>query len=254
MTKKKDDVAVVAGELAVKTEAALAHPADVPEAWGSENVDAADIIVPKILLMQGLSKLVAADEAKQGEFRDSLTGALLGGKDKPLEFIPFHSTKTWVVFEQAVGGKAEYKETVPMTAHNKDWATEEQSSGGTVRRDRCLNYYVLLLDDIKSGTYMPYMLSFRRTSYTAGRKLATIFAKLKMFKEPPASRVFTLSSRLEKNDLGQFYVADVGEKRRSSSEEMDAALNWYRVVRTASVVVDDSDLKAPNHPIDQIPF
>ena len=62
-------------------------------AWGDAPVSARDIIIPKILAMQGLSELVTDGKAKFGDFVDSVTHQVLGSIDKPLEFVPFHMTK-----------------------------------------------------------------------------------------------------------------------------------------------------------------
>lgn len=211
-------------------------------AWGSEGVDSRDILMPKILLMQGLSKLVTSEKAKMGDFVDSLSHTILGGKEKPLDFIPFHTFKTWIIFHE-VNGKLEYVRQEPMTPLNQDWPLEEVMEGTKVRRDKAINIYCVLPEQVATGEFFPYLISFRRTSYTAGRKLTTAFAKLKMFKIAPAKRVFSLSCTKQENEKGVFYVADVVEKRKSTEPEVKAAWDWHLVMQSANVKIDNSDLE-----------
>jgi hypothetical protein len=208
-----------------------------------DQTDVKDIILPKILVMQGLSDLVADGKAMMGELRESLDGRLLAAKEGKLEVIPFHSTKTWAIFEESKG-KLEYKETVPWGPENCNWEWTANVNGVNVRRDQCLNFYVLVASEIKEGSFMPYMLSFRRTSYKAGKKLVTAKEKLKMFKRPLASKCFELSAMKTENDLGTFYVFDVVQGRDTTPEELEAVKGWFDMIQTASVKVDDSDLRS----------
>lgn len=216
-------------------------------AWGSENLSNKDILVPKLLLMQGLSDLVMKGEASAGQICDSVTGEVMGGvKGKevtPVDFIAFNSFNTWVIFEETAAGEMEYVKTVSIDATNENWAYEEEVNGVQVRRDRCLNFYVLLPKEIVEGAAFPKIISFRRTSGKAGRKLVTFAAKLRAFNRAMATKVFTLTPAFQENDKGKFYVFDIGMGRDTSVKEQNAAFEWYEALKTATVKVDDSDLK-----------
>lgn len=229
---KKEIAKVETKELAAQYDALMPH----------DTVDVRDLLIPKILVMQGLSELVANEKALMGELRDSLDGKLLAAKDAQIEVIPFHYNKTWVIFEEAKGGKLEYKETIPWSASNSDWTWEAVVDGKKVRRDQSLNFFCLIPSEIAGGYFMPYMLSFRRTSYKNGKKLITAKEKLKMFGRPLASKVFSLSSQKTENDLGTFYVFDIVESRDTTKEELEAVKPWFDMVQSAAVKVDDSDL------------
>jgi hypothetical protein len=212
-------------------------------AWGSEGLSNSDILVSKILLMQGLSDLVADGQATPGQLRDSLQGTLLGSKDKACEIIPFSSFRTWVIFEKK-NGKDEYVRTVPIDASNESWPISEIINGIEVRRDKCLNFYVLRPQDITEGLAFPYLISFRRYGSQAGKKLTTFAAKLKAFNKPMASRVFELKVQTEENDKGKFFSFDIGMGRETTDAELGEAKKWYQTFKTATVRADDSDLKA----------
>lgn len=61
---------------------------------GLEKVTSDDIIYPRLLLMQGLSPLVAEGKRRVGEIVDNLTGDLLCGVGDKLEFIPVVMSRT----------------------------------------------------------------------------------------------------------------------------------------------------------------
>lgn len=212
-------------------------------AWGSENVASSDLIIPKILATQGLSKLVSEGKATVGEIRDSLNGEKLGDKSTPVDIIAFSSFRTWVIFEKR-NGKDEYVKTERITPENEGWAINEVVNGVEVRRDKCLNFYVLLPSEIESGMAFPYLVSLRRYGMQAGKKLSTFAAKLKAFNKPIAAKVFKLGVVKQENDKGVFFVFDVTAGRDSSAAELAEAHKWYKTVQTATVKHDDSDLKA----------
>lgn len=222
-----------------------------PEAvgsWGSENLDSKDMIVPKLLVMQGMSKLVTDGVAMVGQIRESIEGNLLGGIVKPKEMQPievifFGSFKTWVVYENE-NGMDQYKGTVPFSVENQDWQLNEVVDGVAVRRDKTLNFYCLTVADIKAGMVFPYVVSFRRTSMPAGKKLATIAKKLSAFNKPMAYKVFNLGVEMKENDKGKFFVPTIEATRDSTEAELKEAYKWHLTMKSASVKVDDSDLKA----------
>lgn len=204
--------------------------------------DSRDLILPKILLMQGLSELVSEGKAIMGEMRGSVDGNLLGGRDKPLEVIPFYMSKSWILFAEK-DGKLEYSGQVPFGPDNANWQWDAIVDGQKVRRDQSINLYCCLPKEIETGIFMPYLITFRRTSYTAGRKAVTLKEKLRMFKRPLASTTLVVSCKPEKNDKGTFYVWDITQGRNSTEEEMKAVAPWMSMVKQSQVKVDDSDLE-----------
>jgi hypothetical protein len=214
--------------------------AQTPMLEGMEGIDPSDILIPKLHLMQGLSDLVAEGKASMGDIINSTTGEKLGDKKDSIEFVPVSTFKTWVIFEDG-----EYKQTIPMTPDNSHWLLEEQVGEMSVTRDKVLNFYVLLSKEVGNGDAMPFVVSFRRTSYTAGKKVATHFAKMSMLRAAPYAKTLKLTCKFEKNDKGSYYVFDIEQGRKSTAEEVAAAEMWKPIV-SRGVKVDDSDLaKAP---------
>ena len=229
-------------EVAVKQDTAVATVGQ--GAWGSEGVDKSDFLIPKILLMQGLSKFVADEKAQMGDFVNSVTGEVIAGRGKPIEIIPLISFKTWIKFEETSQGKWEYRGQEPMTAANAHWELDGEENGLKVRRDRALNFYVLLASEADRPDALPLLISCRRTSYMAGKKLVTYFGQCQMANQPPAAHSLPLEGKKVQNDKGTFYVLDVdaAKKKRVSEKQLAKAYEWYQTLKKGGVKVDDSDL------------
>lgn len=242
MTTAKKKVTNTEETTAVATKAPQELAPSNGPIWGNENIDSADIMIPKILLMQGLSEAVNDGKAAQGDMIDSLETKKLGDRNSPVEIIPICTNKTWIVSrKEKKASKFEYVETIPMTAENSKLAMEEEEKDGSViRRDRSLNFYVLLASDVEG---LPYVVSFRRTSYTAGKKLITHFQKMQMLRQPPAAKTLMLSCVQDKNDMGTYFKFDVSTGRVSKPEEVATAKQWYETIQ-GGVKVDESDVKA----------
>ncbi len=244
-------------EIAKKETNALTTPTN-NAAWGAENVDASDVVIPKLLLMQGQSEFVAEGKARLGDIVRSTTGEVLGNAKEGVQVIPLMTFKTWTILEK-VGGRFEFRSVEPITADNCNAPLEWVVEGAPWRRDRCLNFYVLLPSDIKreaaalenlnkTGAFpdpkdalLPCVLSFRRTSYSAGKTLSTHFLQAQSFNRPPAVSTFMLTSKMEKNDQGTFYVFEIANAGMTSPEDLNVCKRWYETITHSkvNVMVDD---------------
>jgi hypothetical protein len=217
-------------------------PAMAQGSWGAESADTSDILIPRIRIMQGLSKLVSSGEAAVGEIRDTVEGKFLGGKKGkeilPVDIIIFDSFKTWSEFKMN-DGKWDFFRTIPMDSSNSDLPLEDLVDGHATRRDKVLNFYCLLASEVKEGVAFPYLLSLSRTSYTCGKKLMTAFAKLKVFKKPVAAKHFMLTPVFTENDKGSFFAFDVTQGDNSSETELSEAYKWHMALKSMKVKVQD---------------
>lgn len=229
-------------EMTQKQETSLTVPS--VDAWGAPEIGAQDILIPKILLMQGLSVFVAEGTAQIGEFRDSVSGALLGNLSTPIQFLPVHIDKTWVLSKK-IGDRFKYQTMIPVTRDNESMEWEYTDEEGVLcRRDYTMTCYCLLPSDVKEGLPMPYTISFRRTSMRAGKKLFTqMYIRNKQAGKVPPAYVMELSAKREKNDQGTYMVLDVAPVRDSSNEEISACFELYKTIQGGSVRVDHSDVE-----------
>lgn len=259
MGKQKEETAV-----AKKEPNAVALPENLQGSWGAEGVDNTDLLVPRILLMQAISEAVAEGKLNQGEIIRSTTNEVLAKKGEGMEFIPLLSFKTWVIME-LIGGKYEFRRIEPMTLNNREEPLEWESLGTKWRRDRCLNFYVLLPKDIEremnalkslqdgglpdpDDALIPCVLSFRRTSYGAGKDLATHFKKAEHFRVPPAVTTFKLMSEVQKNDKGTYHIFKLEKAGKTTVSQLEICKQWYDTLQSAKVVIHDPETDSEGAP------
>jgi len=219
-------------------------------AWGMEEITAQDIILPKLLLMQGLSKIVTAGDAAQGQIVNSVTKEVVGGisniktkAGEPVELVCFKLFKTWVEFDK-IEGQWVFRKTYPMDASNLDLAQEEIVSGVEVRRDRCMNFMVLLPSEIEEGAALPYVVSFRRTSMQAGKKIASAQKRWQALgaANPVCHKTFKMSVIQKTKDDKNFWAFEMEEGRETSAEEQAECKKWFTALQKMNAKIDDSDL------------
>jgi hypothetical protein len=261
----KQETKMAKKEVAVKNaDTQMTHSNAVQDelaAFGFQaGVTSKSLTIPKALTMQGLSKLVNEGSAMVGEIRDSLEGKLLGGlvkvegkkdrESRPFEFIPIGMFETWVIFERLPTGKGsetkdEYVETIPMDRSNAHWKIEETVGGVTVRRDKAINFYVLGVEDIKTGNAFPYVLSFRRTSFKGGMNMVTFITKLSRAKPAklPYNKVFSLVISSQSNDSGDFFVSNTEMGRDTSGDELEVVKEWQEIMKASTITIDEGDEK-----------
>ena len=238
----------------VATEPKQAHlPAEVSlDAWGeAPRLNAQDIIIPKILLMQGLSDLVADGKAMMGDFRDSLSGAKLGSIVEPIEIIPFHLEKFIDIEEDDGEGNFKWARTEPLIEdplnpkYNDNLPWTDTIDGLAVKRVRRMNFFCVLPADVKSfgAGALPYVLSFKSTSFREGKKMYTqMFMRNRAQQLPPNAFTFKVGGEKVKNDKGTFIVPSVELGRRTDTLEYTTTLDWFKKIKKDGVRVDDSDV------------
>lgn len=207
---------------------------------------AQDILIAKVLLMQFMSDAVTEGNASAGDFVDSVTGELLGSFKKPLAFIPFHLTKTFIEYED-IGTEKKYLRIIPIDSNpmskgfNDSLPYEETVDGKHIVRDRAMNVYVL---DPLNPELPPRIITFRRTSLKAGKQLATgMYVRNASKKLPPYAFIWELCARLESNDKGKYYVFESKSTETIiNSELIETIKYWIKQVSSKSIKEDTSDI------------
>lgn len=222
---------------------ALTHEASL-DAWGQSAISSKDIVIPKILCMQGLSDLVSQDRAKMGDFIDSLTEEVIGNyQTAPISFIPFHMEKLWMVSTKKQGEtQFKFKNFEQVTAQNENRMFTEVIGDEEYQYQYTMRFYVLSPNDMS----LPYIITFKGMSTKAGKVLATqMFVKNKAAGLIPPAYVMKLSGTKDKNDKGTFIVLNVASERKSTNEEIAAAFNWFKTVTGGGVKVHDAEESEP---------
>lgn len=250
-------------EKSVATREPAGALATLPELADQEILNS-DIIIPKILLMQGLSDFVADRKAQIGDIVRSTNAEKVGDDKKPISFIPLKLINSWTIGE-IVNDKFEFRRMEPRNAKNEDLEWEFVEKGTDWKRQKTITVLALLPSDItdfakeiesaeKSGealdlekTLMPVAISFKVMSYKAGQAVATFFTKVKSNLQynknvAPYKYELALSCEQVENDKGKFMVWKVGASKPISKELLDEAGKWYKILNsTASIKIDVSD-------------
>jgi len=214
-----------------------------------QDVSGNDVLLAAILLCQPTSDLVLEEKARIGNLVGSLEGNILGDVDNPVEIIPFKFFKTWTEFKLVDDGKGgkkqEFHNIVPVTLANAELPREEMVADLHIHRFETINYYCALATEVAKGDFMPYVVSFRSTSYRAGKQLETIRGKLKGYNIPLCFRTFKLGAKKTENDKGKFCIFTIEESRKTTEEELAAIKPWFDTVEKAQVRVDTSHMEKP---------
>lgn len=223
-----------------------------------QEVVASDVIIPRLLLMQGISPLVMGRKAQISDFIRSTNGEKLGDAEHPVQIIPLAFTNTWMDFERVPGeNRPQYRGTYPRgvtkrnsdgesieTNENLEW-TFKGKNGEDMLRRKTVTLYALVPSDIASYTaevkraldsgevpdlnksISPVVITFQSTSFKfGGRKIVTFFNTLRQNNAELASQGI-------KRVLAPFeYVMTLRSK-----EEKKGTASWYVFDFDASVPI-----------------
>ena len=241
MSKKPETKTETKNFMTVNDQKALSQPLAHPTA----NFVTGDYLIPKLLLMQGLSEFVTDRKAQLGDIVRSTDGKVVGGVDLPIDIIPLTLTPEWVV-QEAQGNK--FVRIEPRDNSNDHLPWEFVGQGGkAMKRIKSLSLFALLADDVKNAqgksddidgipdldtTVLPVQISFRSTSFNAGKAMATMFAKVaELSKSYPHVRAYhytvPLTCHHEKNDKGTFYLYDLKAAKKTDKVCLEKAGEWY---------------------------
>lgn len=233
---------------------AAAHLANETEVVGS------DVIVPSLLIGQGLSPAVTARKVSLGDIYRSDTRKKIGDPDHPVEIIPLKMTNTWSNYEKVAGKTQPQYRGQEHRGAIKNAAGETVSSneglpweftgenGQTMFRRKTITLYALLPSDvdahhaeiaaaIESGEapdlskgVMPVVITFQSTSFKhAGKKCATFFTGVKSTALAMAGRMFIAPfiysiPLMAKDEQGQdnamWFVYDLGTPKALITKDM----------------------------------
>ena len=207
------------------------------EAWGDTGMSSSDMVIPKALLMQGLSDAVAEGKAAIGDYMNSLTGEVIAKKGTDLEVIPFHMDKYWAIAEKS-GNKFRRVEAVTAANENLQW-TFTDTDGVECKRTMVRAFYCL---DAKNTSEMPMIISFSSTAAKIGKKLATkMFFMNRQAGKVPCAYSIKISSSIVKGDKGTYATPDFVSGAEVSSETIALCRDWMLTVKSGEAKADTSD-------------
>lgn len=265
--------------LAKKEETAVTAVPGNPKAT---TVLKSDVLVPKLLLMQALSDNVTmglknsvGQPISPGQIVRSTSREVMGDATKPVEILPLQYRNDWMLQEK-IGDKFEFRGFEPRTAKNEDLPWDYTNNGVPWRRVKVLTLLALLPGDIEkeeaavaalkkdpsagfdiNQVLLPVAISFQKTSFMAGRMIATHFAKVNQMARygiKPYSSSLYLTCRLEKNDKGVFHVYGVEMGRKTEAKAFVKASEWEETLGQGNVEIDNSDVASGENDVSQGAF
>ncbi len=232
-------------EVAVKQNQAVAALTETT--WDTENVvEAKDIRIPRALLMQQMSDLVGQRKATAGDIVNSITGEKLADDKAPLKVVPITTFKTWTI-EVLKSGKWEWETQEQYTLKNSVRSKEPfdyvDKAGQKVsaRAVEVINLLCFLEKDQGSAEALPYVISFRMTSFQCGQQILTERRNAQSANKPFPSYVLELSPAHTKNDKGSFYKFQVTGKSVNQGFKDNALVlkGWFDTFQMGTMKIDE---------------
>jgi hypothetical protein len=226
-----------------------------PASMAGMGLSAADMLMPRVLLMQGSSELVKKAKTKSaGDVIDSVSGeTLLSAKDaadgKKIEMIPLTAYKTWIIDRfDTVKQKWVYHTQKPMLPNEEGlpWEFQEQDPQSKLivqyRRKYRINVYALIKSQIGTDDSLPYLVSFQVFSLAEGKKITTHMLKAARNKKYPYCKSFYLSSGTTTSKRGDsFEIFKVELGAEVPKNQQAAAHSWMEEIQTGRVKVDSDE-------------
>lgn len=234
----------------------------------SSGIVPGDVLIPRLLLQQGMSEFVKERKAQMGDMVRSTNAEKLGDPDTMMEFIPLSlPMATWIETRKPEGSsRFLYKKRIARNADNDrdpfnyyvvtDPKGNETEYASPVpnsvhhQRIKCLSLYIMLPQDIEafevekkkaqsgempdvSKALAPLLVEFRSTSFKAGKEISTYFTQAAQFGAKPYQAILKLGCTLEQNDQGAFYVFNVDRSKLIpvKKEYMPQLEYWANIVR-----------------------
>lgn len=223
--------------VAIKETTALALPTELQGSWGTENVEAKDVLIPRIFLAQKMSDVVDTAGVKPGQFYRSTSKEVLGGGTKAIELLILSSFKTWTI-EKKKGEKYEFESVIPYTPTDANLPWDFTEQGETKRRNETFSFYVIPVADFQTSEVLPAVLSFRRTQVACAKAITSYMMLMKNYRTPACTYVLDFTSTLKENDFGSFHVPEMKKGRKATIEEMTVCKQWYDAISKGVVKVD----------------
>ena len=202
--------------------------------WDTEVVDTKDIIIPKILLMHPTSEMVKKGTRNQGEIIKSTSGDVVAKRGETFDVLVFEKWKEWRIMKKnPTSGRYEYVRLEAWTSENDNLPWDFEENGVPFRRDKTMNFYGVIAKEAEAGNAFPVKLSFVRTGFKTGMKIADAYARALMEKQPPTRQVFKIGSELVNGKEETFFAFTAEAGAATTDAQKNAALKWRQVVQLA---------------------
>lgn len=212
-------------------------------AYGFEETDSKDIVIPRIKVINALSPERVDGEAQEGDILNSLTHEDVKGK----RFIPvkqYYSNIHWNpdrdaeprMFCRSFDGKVGQNEDGVCICSQCGKNQFDNSKTGRAAQPQCTSYLNFL--GFFEDSPMPVVLSFARTNYNEGRKMLSI---AKSMRSAIWDYAYTIESRLVAKDRNKWYIMVPSMAGPTTPEQRKLAFDLYSTIHVNEIKADYED-------------
>jgi len=212
---------------------------------GFDEVDKDDLKMPRLAILQGLSKLCAEGKGKMGQIANSITREIYGDS---VEFIPLFMFKSRAQFQVGKGlvmmsrdnitvtmGVDEYEKYIDMSVEEVPGASWTGKTPPTF--NLVYNVPSLIVGRLSE---FPAALAMMKTAVKSAKDF---ISTARYSGEDMFARVYKLSAKIKSNEKGTYAVPVIEFVRRATDEEYTAAKRvfdqWYRRKRDIAVDLEE---------------
>jgi hypothetical protein len=215
-------------------------------AYGFEETDSKDIIIPRIKDVQALSPERHDGEASEGDIINSLTKESVKG----LRFIPikqYYSNINWNpdrgaelrMLCRSLDGRVGQGEEGSLVCAQCKKNQFDNTKTGRDAQPVCTSYLNFL--GFFEGNPMPVVLSFARTNYNEGKKMLSIARSMRC---AAWNYAYTLDSKQETKDKNKWFIMVPKMAGETSAETRALAFELFKAYERTVVNADYEDVGA----------
>ena len=173
---------------------------------GTSGILQSDVRLPRLRLAQSGTPEVKAKKWEEGEIRDTIDGAVLGGINKPVRIVPLFTVAGYKI-SRKVDGQWKF-DCMDSRKNNEFREREIQKNGATYLQESTMKVFALLYSELVEGNPVPYEILFKNASVgKAGSSMGVIYsARLAPLEKKIYAISYDLFSIPMKNKNNQEYV------------------------------------------------
>lgn len=214
---------------------------DPSKAYGFEESDNSDLIIPRIKVINALSPERVDGEAEEGDVINSLTKESVKGQ----RFVPikqYYSCIKWNPerdadprmlcrsFDGRIGTDADGETKLCKQCGCDQF---DNTKTGKAAQPTCTRYLNFL--GFFEGMPMPVVLSFARTNYNEGRKMLSMS---KSMRAAIWAYSYTIDSRLVSKDRNKWYILVPNMAGKTDEDTQKLAFELYNSIQVSRIQTD----------------
>ncbi len=208
-------------------------PEDSPLS-GLENMRPGDLLVPRLILLQGLSPQVVEGPKEAGQIINSITGDVWIDKDQTLEFIPLYHYLEWIRWGERETGEGILERSLEPEGSLAQMAMRKvkRSTSKGIEIFTVTEYHNFVAIFPKYSFEMPVIISCAKTNIKKGRKLLGLARYRGRY--PLFAGKYVIQAIIETNSAGQkYYVFDFTNAGWVEEELYPVLEGLYKLIKEA---------------------